>query len=380
MTAALVALALLWAAWTLHDLVAVRRLPGLPALPDGAAATPPRVDAVFAVRDDRADATAAARTLLDQRGVDLRVVAVDDRSTDGTGEALAVLAAAEPRLRCAAVRTLPDGWLGKPHALTLGVAATRADTPWLLFGDGDTRLAPDAVARAIAAAEAHGADHVCLLPQHRDTTWAGRACLLAFHLTVQRRIAQVNARRQRGFVGTGAFTLVRRDAYRGIGGHEALRFEALDDVMLGALLFRAGFRTRAWLAPDAFSIAWGRTPRDLVRVVTKNMFAVLRYRTALAAAAITAGFALPLGSLFAPLWAGPAGWWPCAAYLATGLPGVLLARRMGWEASTGLAVPLSRLLLPVAMAVSTATTLARAGIVWRGTRYALADLRARMVR
>jgi hypothetical protein len=53
---------------------------------------------------------------------------------------------------------------------------------------------------------------------------------------------------------------------------------------------------------------------------------------------------------------------------------------MGWEASAGLAVPLSRLLLPVAMTVSTATTLARAGIVWRGTRYALADLRARMVR
>jgi hypothetical protein len=39
-----------------------------------------------------------------------------------------------------------------------------------------------------------------------------------------------------------------------------------------------------------------------------------------------------------------------------------------------------QLLLPVALLASTATTLARRGIIWRGTRYALADLRARMVR
>lgn len=158
---------------------------------------------------------------------------------------------------------------------------------------------------------------------------------------MQRRVAQANARRQRGYLGTGSFTLVRA---------------------------------------DAFSISWGRTPSDLVRVVRKNMFAVLRYRTGLAAIAVVAGFALPLGSMLAPLWAGPIGWWPFASYVATGLPGALLAQRMGWEALAGLAVPLTRLLLPVALLVSTATTLAQRGVVWRGTRYALADLRRRMVR
>jgi cellulose synthase/poly-beta-1,6-N-acetylglucosamine synthase-like glycosyltransferase len=380
MTSVLIALALFWAALALHDLVAVRRLPRLPASPPDTApaTTTTRVDAVFAVRDDREDALAAASSLLAQRGVDLRVTAVDDRSTDGTGAALAALAARAPRLRVRSVSALPEGWLGKPHALQVGAAD--ADAPWLLFADGDTRLCADAVARAVAAAEASGADHVCLLPAHRGTTWLGRACLLAFHLTVQRRVAQVNARTQRGFVGTGAFTLVRTAAYRRIGGHEALRFEVLDDVMLGALLFRAGCRSRVWLADDAFSIAWGRTPGDLVRVVRKNMFAVLRYRTWLAALAIAAGTALPLGALLAPLWAGPSGWWPFAAYAATGVPGALLARRMGWQATAGLATPITRLLLAYALLVSTATTLAQRGVVWRGTRYALADLRRRMVR
>ncbi|MBM3961114.1 MAG: glycosyltransferase, partial [Planctomycetes bacterium] len=276
MTPALIALTLLWAALALHDLVAVRRLPRLPDCPSDPDGGRPRVDALFAVRDDRDDALTVAASLLHQQGVAMRVTAVDDRSTDGTGAALAALAAREPRLRVRTVRELPEGWLGKPHALHVGAADV--DAPWLLFVDGDTRLSADAVARAIAAAEAAGVDHVCLLPAHRDTTWLGRACLLAFHLTVLRRVAQANARRQRGYLGTGSFTLVRAAAYRAVGGHAALRFEVLEDVMLGGLLYRAGFRTRLWLADDAFSISWGRTPSDLVRVVRKNMFAVLRYR------------------------------------------------------------------------------------------------------
>jgi len=378
MTPALIALTLLWAALALHDLVAVRRLPRLPDCPSDPDGGRPRVDALFAVRDDRDDALTVAASLLHQQGVAMRVTAVDDRSTDGTGAALAALAAREPRLRVRTVRELPEGWLGKPHALHVGAADV--DAPWLLFVDGDTRLSADAVARAIAAAEAAGVDHVCLLPAHRDTTWLGRACLLAFHLTVLRRVAQANARRQRGYLGTGSFTLVRAAAYRAVGGHAALRFEVLEDVMLGGLLYRAGFRTRLWLADDAFSISWGRTPSDLVRVVRKNMFAVLRYRTGLAALAIAIAAALPLGSLLAPLWAGPVGWWPCAAYLATGVPGALLARRLGWQATAGLATPVTRLLLAYALFVSTATTLAQGGVVWRGTRYALADLRRHMVR
>ena len=92
------------------------------------------------------------------------------------------------------------------------------------------------------------------------------------------------------------------------------------------------------------------------------------------------GLARTALTLLAPLWAGPPGWWPFAAYAATGVPGALLARRMGWPTSAGLATPVTRLLLAYALLASTATTLAQRGVVWRGTRYALADLRRLMVR
>jgi hypothetical protein len=230
------------------------------------------------------------------------------------------------------------------------------------------------LARAIAAAEAAAADQVSLLPTHRSTTFLGRACLLAFQLVIQRRVAAVNGARQRSFVGTGAFNLVRTTAYRAIGGHLPLRLEVVDDVWLGCLLFRAGFRSRVWLAHRDFAIDWGGTPRQLVAVVEKNMFAVLRYRTALAVVAVVAAFALTIGSLLAPLLVG-VGWLPAVAYLATGVPGALLARRMGWEALAGLATPLTRLLLPIALLNSTWVTLRQGGVRWRGTFYPLAQLR-----
>lgn len=372
----LLALTVLWLVVAVHDLVAVLRLPSLPPLPP---ATPPAdVTVVMAVRDDVHHVEESVRRLLAQQHVQLRLVVVDDRSVDGTGELLARLAASEPRLRVVTVRELPPEWLGKSHALHL--AAADVGTRWLLFTDGDAQLTPATLARAIAAAEATNAQHVSLLPTHRRTSLLGRAGLLAFQLTVQRRVAAINAAKQRTFVGTGAFNLVRTDAYRQVGGHLPLRLEVVDDVWLGCLLFRAGFRTRVWFAGDDFAIDWGGTPRELVRVVEKNMFAVLRYRTWLALLASFGGLALLAATFAAPLYGGwvgwlPLGWLVLASYLATGLAGVALAHKLRWNALAGLLTPFARVLLPVAMLNSTWVTLRQGGVRWRGTFYPLALLR-----
>ena len=371
-----IALCALWLLLTLHDLHAVRHLPELPPLrPD---APEPDVTIVMAVRDDVQHVADSVERLLAQQHVRMQLVVVNDRSQDGTGMVLDSLARRFPRLRIVTVDELPPDWLGKSHALHQATAGI--STRWLLFTDGDAHLSPDALARAIDAAEQANAQHVSLLPTHRDTTFLGRAGLLAFQLVVQRRVAEVNAQKQRGFVGTGAFNLVRTEAYRAIGGHLPLRLEVVDDVWLGFLLHRHGFRSRVWFAPRDFAIDWGATPRALVRVVEKNMFAVLRYRTWLAMLAVTAAFALVLGSLAAPWYAGAIGWLPAASYLATGIPGALLARRMQWNPLAGLLVPFSRLLLPIALLNSTWVTLWQGGVRWRGTFYPLAQLRRGQVR
>jgi glycosyltransferase involved in cell wall biosynthesis len=374
MTAVLLALAGLWAWIALRDLQSVATLPDLPPLREHAPV--PDVTVVMAVRDDVAHVEQTVRQLLAQRRVNLRLVVVDDRSTDGTADVLARLRASEPRLEVITVRELPPDWLGKSHALHVG--SQDVATRWLLFTDADAHLAPDTLARAIDAAERADAQHVALLPGNRGTTFPGRVCLLAFQLVVMPRINSVNAVRQRSFVGTGAFNLVRTDAYRKIGGHVPLRLEVVDDVWLGCLLWRARFRTRVWFAPNAIAVDWGATPGALVRVVEKNMFAALRYRTVIATAAALGGIAVVLAAVAAPF-AGPFGWLPFGCLVANAFAGALLAGRLRWELTAGMLAPFAKVLLPVALLNSMVVTLRQRGVRWRGTLYPLSQLRAGQV-
>jgi len=376
MTWCFLALGVAWLLATLHDLIAIATLPELAALP--ADAPQREVTVVLAVRDDGPHVAEAVRHLLAQQRLDLHLIVVDDRSSDDTATILGGLAATDPRLTIVTVRDLPPDWLGKSHALHQGAA--NVTTPWLLFADGDARLSPDALARAIDAAERTGTDHVSLLPTHRNPSFLGQACLLGFQLIVQRRVRAVNATKQRSYVGTGAFNLVRTSAYRAIGGHLPLRLEVVDDVFLGYLLFRGGFRSRVWFAARDFEIDWGRTPGHLLHVVEKNMFAMLRFRTWLAAL-LLALTAIVLGATFAGPWlAGTAGWFALGAYLLTALPAIALARRMAWNPIAGLLVPIARLWLPIALINSTFVTLRQRGVRWRGTFYPLRQLRSGQVR
>jgi cellulose synthase/poly-beta-1,6-N-acetylglucosamine synthase-like glycosyltransferase len=125
----------------------------------------PSVSVVVAARDEEAGVGEALASLLDQDYPGgLEVVAVNDRSTDNTGGIIADLAARRPeRLRPLEVEALPEGWLGKNHALYRG--ATEARGEWLLFTDADVRFSPDCLELAMRYAETEHLDHLTLAPE-----------------------------------------------------------------------------------------------------------------------------------------------------------------------------------------------------------------------
>src|SRR5215469_7815418 len=95
----------------------------------------------------------ALRRLLALDCDDYQVIAVNDRSTDQTGEIMDQVAAESAgRLKVVHVNELPSGWLGKVHAMW--TAAQQAeDCDWLLFTDADVMFRPDCLRRAVAYAE-----------------------------------------------------------------------------------------------------------------------------------------------------------------------------------------------------------------------------------
>lgn len=329
---------------------------------------------MVAARDEEARIEQTVRRLLAQRGVELELIVVDDRSTDRTGEILARLAKEDSRLRIVRIDTLPEGWLGKCHACHVGASAARGD--WILFTDADCWSKPDVLLRALLVAEREAADHVTLTSGLASPSLGLRAGSLLFHLSLANWFSGANRDRPKSFLGFGAFNLVRASAYRQCGGYEALRLTVPDDSNLGRQLRRAGKRTRAVLGVQAVEAHWGTRLWDTVRLMEKNYFAALDFRLPFALGVI-AFLSLLMGLAILDAVSGTsAGLAAALSPFCLALPAAVLARRIAWSWLVALGVPSVLPVFVYALLNPTLNKVWHGGIRWRDTFYPLKALRA----
>jgi len=195
----------------------------------------PRVSIIVPARNEEEDIELSLTRLLELDYDNYEVIAVNDRSTDRTGEIMervALSGSVKGRLRVIHHSELPFGWLGKTHAMW--TATNEATGDWLLFTDADVLFKPDSVRRALAYAEAERADHVVLFPQ-MIMKRPGEYMMIAFFQTMfmfGHRPWKVADPSTDDHMGVGAFNLVRRQVYDAVGTYERLRMEVLDDMKL----------------------------------------------------------------------------------------------------------------------------------------------------
>jgi len=358
-----------------------------PVVPSGN----PRVSIIVPARNEEESIEQALHTLLVLDYDNYEVIAVNDRSTDRTGEIMERVSQNPHPVAQNATRMghplrvihhteLPSGWLGKTHAMW--TAANQASGDWLLFTDADVMFKPDSLRRALAYAEAQPADHVVLFPR-MIMKRPGEYMMIAFFQTMfmfGHRPWKVADPSTEDHMGVGAFNLVRRRVYDAVGTYEALRMEVLDDMKLGKVVKNAGFAQRNVFGGDLISIRWGHGAFGIVNNLTKNFFAVLSFqswRTLLSA------FGLAFVNLgpFLGIWLAH-GWERLPFAIALGSL-LMIYVGMSWRSSVPpyyvLLHPLSTMLFIYTLLRSMFLTLTNDGIVWRGTKYPLEELRKGMV-
>ena len=383
----LLALGWLWQLWqwlsNFPSLVDLTQIPheSLPALPVDSGDTP-QLTVIVPACNEEVSIEATLRSLLASEEIRLQILAVDDRSTDRTGEIMEQVAAEASTvsirhtLQVLHIRELPSGWLGKPHALA--TAAQSAQSEWILCTDADVLFAPRAASLALGYALAVQADHLILMPDWTMKSHGEAAMHGALHAlsTWTLRLWRVADPAARDSLGVGAFNLIRRSAYEALGGFAALRMEVLEDLRFGRMLKRSGYRQRVVLGPGLAAVRWSRGAWGVVRNLEKNLFALYRYNivlTLFACLGLAVQITLPLAAIIAGGTTRLAG---IVTY--TAIAGLYVASRKVTRVPPVyvLVYPLAASLFLFAMLRSMILVLVRGGVIWRGTLYSLKDLRA----
>jgi glycosyltransferase involved in cell wall biosynthesis len=311
------------------------------------------------------------------------IIAVNDRSTDNTGpimDEVAVRSRARGLLKVIHIPELPPGWLGKTHAMW--TAGQQATGDWLLFTDADVLFKPDSVRRAVSYAEAERADHVVLFPRMIMKRPSEKMMIAFFQalFVFGHRPWKVADPKARDHMGVGAFNMVRRSVYDAVGTYFALRMEVLDDMKLGKVIKNAGFAQRNVFGEDLISLHWAKGAFGIVNNLTKNFFAVLSFQWPRTVASIIGLGFLNLGPFLGVLLSH--GWArvPYAIALVS-----LFLIYYGMSARSAVPAyyfflhPVSTSLFMYTLMRSMFHTLKNDGIVWRGTKYPLEELRKGMV-
>lgn len=361
---------------TLDIIIGTKRMRDLLDIPPLSAPEQPTVSIIVPACNEEDTIEPALRSLLDLTYANFEIIVINDRSSDRTGEIIRRVKQEHPHLRTLEITELPEGWLGKNHALHRGAEIAAGE--YLLFTDADIVFEPSTLARAMSLVTVEKLDHLVLVFRNITKGWLLNAMMLdaAGGLFFLFKPWKVSDPQSRHFIGAGAFNLVRKAVYREIGGHDPIRMHPIDDVMLGKRIKRSGYRQECLSGYDFLQVRWYESPAKMISGLMKNIFALYNFRVTYAVAAV-----LVIGLLnVLPVW---------GAFFAKGLPRLVFALSVGirlasctygavYSATSLGTVPFSLLTPYINIYIilkGMITTLAHRGITWRGTTYPLTRLR-----
>jgi len=241
------------------------------------------VTAIVPARNEEAVIAACIASLASQPEID-EILVVNDQSTDGTANVVKGLMGRVPNLRLLEAGGLPDGWVGKNHALWVGVQ--QAKCAWLLFTDADAEHGRNSASRALQVAQEHNTALVSFSPEQITETWYEKALIPYIYLRLAKRFSyeKVNDPNSPAAAANGQFLMMRRDVYDAIGGHSSVAGEVLEDVALAMRVKATGHRI--WFGSGkgivcvrmyrSFQAMWQGWKKNLYRLMGGTPGAVFR--------------------------------------------------------------------------------------------------------
>jgi hypothetical protein len=358
-------------AWNLRHL---RRAPR-PAPDDPARSTV--VTVLLPARDEAARITPCLAALREQDHPALRVVVLDDGSSDGTGALVHAAVGDDPRFTVldGAHEPPPQGWLGKPWACHRLARAALAPPPGepapdlLVFLDADVVLACDAITRIAALVRASGLDLASPYPRQLAISPAERLVqpLLQWSWCTTLPLALAErSRRPSLTAANGQVLAITAEAYRRSGGHATVRHDVVEDIALARAVKAGGGRAGVTDGTDLATCRMYDGTGALVAGYTKSLWTAFGSPAGAAGALglLTVVYVLPPAALVVAR-DGRTRAIGAAGYLAAVAGRALVARRTRGRVGDALAHPASILALDALTALSIHRH-RRGALTWKG--------------
>ncbi|MGH9620427.1 MAG: glycosyltransferase, partial [Bryobacteraceae bacterium] len=250
-----------------------------PPLPRGCGS----VVAVIPARNEAETIGSAVASLLAQELSPVKIVVVDDESTDGTAKIAQAAASGSGResdLTVVRGESLPSGWAGKVWAMAQGVARAEQFHPdFLLLTDADIRHGSRGLGDLVAIAQSRRCDLASFMVKLVCRTPAERLLIPAFVFFFFKLYppAWTASDGFRTAGAAGGCMLIRTEMLRRIGGLAAIRGAVIDDCALARAVKQSGGRLWLGLTEDTESIRPYGSFAEIGRMVSRTAFYQLRH-------------------------------------------------------------------------------------------------------
>lgn len=270
----------------------------LEACPDAPEADLSEVTVLIPARNE-AELIGTTLAGLNAQGHRLKIVLVDDQSTDDTAEI--ARASGIEDLRIIPGEPRPSGWSGKLWALEQGMRYVA--TPLVLLIDADIELQPGILPTLLRKMETRGVPFISLMAALRMATFWERLLMPAFiyffKMVYPFRLS--NSRFTGVAAAAGGCILLQRRLLDEIGGFKALRGELIDDCALARRVKSLGCRIWIGLTHSVVSRRAYARLTSIWNMVARTAFTQLGYSTlllVLVTAVMAMMFGLPVAGLF----------------------------------------------------------------------------------
>jgi glycosyltransferase involved in cell wall biosynthesis len=218
----------------------------------------PQVSVIVPARNESWYIARCLDSLLGQDYPYFEIIAVNDSSTDRTGEIMKAYAAKDSRIIHIDASPKPEGWTGKNWACYQGYLRTRGEL--LMFTDADSKHLPSAMSLAVGHIVSQNLDALTAVPRLIcNDFWTKMTMpVLATFLHTRFSPIRVNDPNTKTGYFFGSFFLITRSTYEAVGTHEGVREELVEDGALGGKVKASKFRMKMVRGESQIDAVWAR--------------------------------------------------------------------------------------------------------------------------